>query len=479
MKNAKKQMMYAAIGLFLMTIVDLIIFLLPVEVSQNLVVNTATVLMFIALETWAFVSVFRTSSKGTMLRSGSIVGLVCCAVALLNWVWVLVDPMDSLRFYIAYIPLNILMILAMTTMLLDCKKDVLVSVVGWVYVGLKLLSTSLFLFRVEWYFGWPAFTIVFIGDLLFAAFLFFLSKSVAVETATREQNGNAAVDGVLQFNAKLSNGLTLFDVGTFVMLVLAVAGLTKVEDINDSIFYYSDAVLNPLIYSVFTFLSLAGVFFALSRIYLLNRYTQSASEFLRTRYGREVSGQNNIGLMMLGGLVVFVGIIALFVGEDVAKEFENYGALDAIINPLMYDTKLAFCIIGFGGVLMAFAWALKVNGWKKALKTLTPSKVNSAGPTFSAVILLALAAAAGCLALYFLIMIISGEMDGGGVFDSYYAYMILSAVLFAATCMLLYFISNSKRWILELMKVQDQPVKKEEKKEATEEQPAMVSKTDA
>lgn len=479
MENAKKQMMYAAIGLFLMTIVDLIVFLLPVEVSQNLVVNTATVLMFIALETWAFVSVFRTSSKGTMLRSGSIVGLVCCAVALLNWVWVLINPMDSLRFYIAYIPLNILMILAMTTMLLDCKKDVLVSVVGWVYVGLKLLYTVLYLFMPVWFFGWPAFTMVFIGDLLLAAFLFFLSKSVAVETATREQNGNAAVDGVSQFNAKLSNGLTLFDVGTFVMLVLAVAGLTKVENINDSIFYYSDAVLNPLIYSVFTFLSLAGVFFALSRIYLLNRYTQSASEFLRTRYGREVSGQNNIGLMMLGGLVVFVGIIALFVGEDVAKEFENYGALDAIINPLMYDTKLAFCIIGLGGVLMAFAWALKVNGWKKALKTLTPSKVNSAGPTFSAVILLALAAGAGCLALYFLIMIISGEMDGGGVLDSYFAYMILSAVLFAATCMLLYFVSNIKRWILELMKVQDQPVKKEEKKEAAEEQPAMVSKTDA
>lgn len=480
MENAKKQMMYAAIGLFLMTIVDLIVFLLPVEVSQNLVVNTATVLMFIALEAWAFVSIFRTSSKGTLLRSGSIVGLVCCAVALLNWVWVLVNPMDSLRFYIAFIPLNILMILAMTTMLLDCKKDVLVSVVGWVYVGLKLLSTSLFLFRVEWYFGWPAFTIVFIGDLLLAAFLFFLSKSVAVETATREQNGNAAVDGVSQFNAKLSNGLTLFDVGTFVMLVLAVAGLTKVENINDEPFFrYADDTIYPLFYSMFTFLSLAGVFFALSRIYLLNRYTQSASEFLRTRYGREVSGQSNIGLMMLGGLVVFVGIIALFVGEDVAKEFENYGALDAIINPLMYDTKLAFCIIGLGGVLMAFAWALKVNGWKKALKTLTPSKVNSAGPTFFAVILLALAAAAGCLALYFLIMIISGEMDGGGVFDSYYAYMILSAVLFAATCMLLYFVSNSKRWILELMKVQDQPVKKEEKKEATEEQPAMVSKTDA
>lgn len=479
MENAKKQMMYAAIGLFLMTIVDLIVFLLPVEVSQNLVVNTATVLMFIALEAWAFVSIFRTSSKGTMLRSGSIVGLVCCAVALLNWVWVLVNPMDSLRFYIAFIPLNILMILAMTTMLLDCKKDVLVSVVGWVYVGLKLLYTVLYLFMPVWFFGWPVFTMVFIGDLLLAAFLFFLSRSAVQLSDSVEKKESTPVENVGLSEVEVPKGLNGFDMGAIVMALFALIGVFYLDDINDSIFYFADGDINPLIYSIFTFLSLAGVLFAMSHLFKMNRFAKGVSETFKTKYGIEISGRPHMTMLLLGGLIALIALMVMFVDTDMSKEIKREGFLSAIFSPLAYETKLVLDILCLGGLLMASAWAMKMNDWKKSLKNVISKQVTVMSSSITNVILLTVAVVAFGLFVYRVVEIISEDKLEGGLFGNYFIHMAFSALLFAATCMLLYFVSNSKRWILELMKVQDQPVKKEEKKEATEEQPAMVSKTDA
>ncbi|MBR1765501.1 MAG: hypothetical protein IJ745_00500 [Bacteroidales bacterium] len=453
MESSKTQLKIAAIGLLLMCVFDLITALAIDPASNNLVVNSVGVFLWIALEAWAFVSIFRISREGTLLRVGTVLAFVYVALCIVNRVWFLQSPKDITRFYLAYFPKEVFFAVAVALMLMGCRKNTWLKVVGWSSVAITALSFILNILQVGWFMGWSRFAVVMVLDLLFAAFVYFMSgveKEDIAELARKGIGSSVAMAG-------------FFLIAT-IMTAFGVEGLAFMKEIE----YYISTEAHPLIYSLFTYISLAGVFLAMALICQLSSATSSAVSSFKEKHGTDFPGRVNVTMLSLGALFFFGGVIGLFIGVDQKKEMAD-GVLEALLNPICFNTKLAIALSGIGGVLLAFGWAMKAHGQIKAMRKVVPN-AHTSSVSVSVVLLGILAGFAAVLFVYQLVEMISHEETGDGAFGNYYVYMVISSLLFAATCLLLLFVIVCRQKTDSLALQLQQPEPRNVETESVEEQ---------